>query len=294
MRSILLPFALALCAPLVHASVPLTPAGNGHLVVPVLIDDQGPFTAILDTGADESGVYQWFADQQKFPRGANTDVGGMTGSVSMPTYSLASITVDGHTVRHLQADSYPNRKDNERQAGVVGNDFMDSTIAVFDFPCRSVEIWPKPVRLGKLLSAHAVMIKGGAVKDGTQLTFPIQVGSAKGTAVLDTGSRETKLNPQFATAAGIDPSSAAFAAGETIYGANSKGMESRVGPIGTVRFADVTIPDARAQLMDLPVFPSFGFDGPAMIFGIDLMRDIRLVYDHQAKRFWFDRSRCPA
>jgi hypothetical protein len=31
-----------------------------------------------------------------------------------------------------------------------------------------------------------------------------------------------------------------------------------------------------------------------MIFGLDLMRDIRLVYDHQNKQFWFDRSSCRA
>jgi len=29
-----------------------------------------------------------------------------------------------------------------------------------------------------------------------------------------------------------------------------------------------------------------------MIMGLDLMAGHRLVYDHEAKVFWFDRSRC--
>jgi hypothetical protein len=45
------------------AAVPLTPAGNGHLLVPAMVDGAGPFPAVLDTGADVSGVYQWFAEQ---------------------------------------------------------------------------------------------------------------------------------------------------------------------------------------------------------------------------------------
>jgi hypothetical protein len=27
---------------------------------------------------------------------------------------------------------------------------------------------------------------------------------------------------------------------------------------------------------------------PAMIFGINAMQGLRVIYDHQAKRFWFD------
>ena len=98
---------------------------------------------------------------------------------------------------------------------------------------------------------------------------------------------------QFAHAAGIDPASPAFHASETIYGANSKGMASREGPIGTVSFAGLAVHDVQAKVMDLPVFETFGIGGkPAMIFGLDLMQRFRLVYDHQAKRFWFDESTC--
>ncbi len=280
--------------PQAFASAPLTPAGNGHLLVPVLVDGKGPVPAVLDTGADETGVYAWFAKEAHLKPGPLKDVGGMTGSVVTPIYRIDSLTLDGRTIRDVKADSYPDRHDNEKEALVVGNDFMDGTVTVFDFPCRRVEIWPKPANMNLLLSSHAQHLHGGPVVDGTQLTFPISVGSAKGTAVLDTGNRHTKLNSQFARAAHIDPQAAAFRDGEIIYGANSKGMASRVGPIGTVRIGDITIRNANAEIIDVPVLSSFGLNGPAMIFGVDLMRDIRLVYDHEAKEFWFDRSRCEA
>ena len=276
----------------ISAAVPLTPAGNGHWLVPAFVNGKGPFPAVLDTGADASGIYHWFALQAHFKRGPLENLGGMTGSVMTPLYHIDRLTLDGRTIRNVKADSYPDRHDNEREALVVGNDFMDGAIAIFDFPCRTVEILPKPVNLKTLLSPRAQMFRGGPVQNGTQLTFPIRVGSATGIAVLDTGDRQTKLNLKFAQAAGIDPRSSRFSDGETIWGANSKGIKSRIGPIGTVRIGRIAISDVRAQVMDVPALRSFGLDGPAMIFGLDLMHNIRLVYDHQDRRFWFDGSKC--
>lgn len=169
--------------------------------MPVFINGKGPIPAVLDTGAAESGVYQWFAKKAALKPGPLQDVGGMTVSVRTPSYWIDKLTLDGRTIRHVKAGSYPNRHDSEKEAVVVGNDFMDGTIAAFDFPCRRVEIWPKPANVKSLLSSHARHEQGGAVVDGTQLTFRIAVGSAKGTAVLDTGNRQTKLNLQFARAA---------------------------------------------------------------------------------------------
>lgn len=275
------------------AAVPLTPAGNGHLLVPAYINDKGPFPVILDTGADESGLYVWFAKQQQLTPGRTQVVGGMTGEMEMPTYTLQRVEIDKRAITNVTADSYPDRHDVEREAGAVGNDLMDGTVTVFDFPCQQVQVWPKPVNMASLLSPKARMLEGGTVKDGTQLTFPVTIHGVTGVAVLDTGSRDSRINSQFAHAAGIDPSSSAFHDSETIYGANSKGMPSRKGPIGTVSFAGLEVPNAQAKVMDLPVFDSFGIgNGPAMIFGLDLMRDFRLVYDHEAKRFWFDQSKC--
>lgn len=275
------------------AAVPLSPATDVHVVVPAFVNGEGPFPFILDTGADESAVYQWFAEERKLKPGKAHDVGGMTGTISTPSYLLDSLAVDGRVLHNVEADSFPDRHDAEIQAGVAGNDLMDGSVAIFDFPCHQVEILPKPVNMNRVLRSHPPAVEGGSVADGTQLTLPVRVGEAQGIAILDTGSRDTRINPQFARAAGIDPSSPSFRDSGDIFGANSKAMPSRKGPIGTVRFAGVEVRDATARVIDLPVFTSFGLGGrPAMILGLDLMQGHRLVYDHEAKRFWFDTSRC--
>jgi hypothetical protein len=218
---------------------------------------------------------------------------GQTGSVSSPTYSLKTLSVDGHAIHYIVADGLPNRHDAGVQAGVAGNDLMDGTIAIFDFPCRTVDIRPKPVDVHALVPSASVMVQGGSVPDGTQLTLPVTVGGVEGIAYLDTGSRDTRISPSFAAAAHIDPSSPAFRDADLIFGFKSKGTVSRIGPIGAVQFAGITLTHAEARVIDLPLFGTFRPGGPpAMILGMDLMQGYRLVYDHEARRFWFTPSSC--
>jgi hypothetical protein len=277
----------------VRAAVPFTPAGEGHDTIPAFVNGKGPFAFILDTGADGSALYQWFAEKEHLPKGKVRDVYGQTGSVSSPTYSLKTLSVDGHAIHNIVADGLPNRHDAGVQAGVAGNDLMDGTIAIFDFPCRTVDIRPKPVDVHAIVPSDSVLVQGGSVPDGTQLTLPVTVGGVESTAYLDTGSRDTRISPSFAAAAHIDPSSPAFRDADLIFGFKSKGTVSRIGPIGSVQFAGITVTHAEARVIDLPVFGTFRPGGPpAMILGMDLMQGHRLVYDHEAKRFWFTPSLC--
>lgn len=275
------------------SSVPLTPAGNGHLVVPAFVDGKGTVPFILDTGADGSSVYDWFARQQRLPAGTAVSVTGMTGATMMSTYRLDSITVDRGTIRNVEVTGLPDRKDAAITAGVAGNDLMDGAIATFDYPCRTVTLTPKPVSMRKLVSPRAVMVEGGSVLEGTQLTFPVTINGVTGTAVLDTGSRGTQINRVFARSAGLDVDGPGFGPGETLYGAASSATPTREGKVDATSFAGGTVRGLTVRVVDLSVFKTWGLDKkPAMIFGINAMRGLRVVYDHQAKRFWFDRSRC--
>ena len=275
------------------SSVPLTSAGNGHLVVPAFVNGKGTVPFILDTGADETSIYEWFAKQQGFPAGAPISLTGMTGSTTVQSYRIDSLTVDSRTIRNVEATGLPDRKDAAITAGVTGNDLMDGSIATFDYPCRTVTLTPKPVSMRKVLSSKAVLIEGGPVREGTQLTFPVTIHGATGTAILDTGSRGTQINGLFARSAGLDVNGPAFGSGETLYGAASRAMETREGKVDKVAFAGNMIEGLTVRVADLAVFKSWGLDNkPAMIFGMDAMQRLRVIYDHQAKRFWFDQSRC--
>ncbi|GAA4773960.1 hypothetical protein GCM10023219_21660 [Stakelama sediminis] len=281
-------------APENSATVALSPSPDGHDTVPAQVNGKGPFPFILDTGADGSAVYQWFVDRQHLPKleGKDQLLSGQTGTSSVSTYRLDSVTLAGVQVRNIEAFALPDRRDKGREAGVIGNDFMDHAIVAFDFPCRTIALFPRstptPMIAGR--DAHAVAM--GIDKDTTLLTLPVTINGVQGIAILDTGSRRTRITTSFAKAAGIDPFAPAFHADKPIYGTSLHPLIPRTGPVGRVSFAGETIDHAVAQVVDLPVLAQ-DFDGkPAMLLGADLLDRYRLIYDHAGRRIWLRPSRC--
>jgi predicted aspartyl protease len=276
-----------------QAAVTCLPVPDGHFSVPVFVNGTGPYPFILDTGADSSGVYEWFADQARLPsNGTETSDSGMTSTIRVPEYLVRTFEMDGHKIHNVVAYALPSRHHSGRLAGVLGNDFMDKTVTVFDFPCRRVEILPNlaaaPTVAGKGLAAVA----GYRVAGETLLSFPVRLNGAEGVAVLDTGDRLTKINTRFAYAAGLKLSSGKFHAAGAIYGIGAVRMVSKQGPLGNIQIGQITIPAIHGEVIDLPSLKELYGDKPAMIIGVDLLQRFRLIYEHSQNRFWLRPSTC--
>lgn len=280
-----------------QAAAPLSPAGDGHQTVPVMVNGKGPFPFILDSGAEVSAVYQWFANQARLPKkpGPPEKISGMTGSSYLPAYMIDTLRMDGHVAKGINADLLPNRRDKGRQAGVLGNDFLADAVAVFDFPCKHIEIHARPAaaaQMAVIVGDQSAPVVATRITDTALVSVPVSVNGAASVALFDTGNRETKINSSFARAAGLDPDSSAFHAAAPILGATLVSMTPKTGSIGTVKVGTVSLGDVRAQVIDMPVMKSLFGDRPAMVLGADLMQDFRVVYDHQQNRIWLARSAC--
>jgi len=217
---------------------------------------------------------------------------GQTGVAKVSLYRVDDLALEGRHLRHSSAFGLPNRHDGGQEAGVLGNDFMDGAIVAYDFPCRRVEVHAKPADLDKIVGPGLPPIVAGIDEGTTLLTLPVAVNGFTGIAVLDTGSRDTRLTSSFARAAGIDASSKQFQDGAAIFGANSNQMIPRNGPVGRIGFGGIEIDNARAQVIDLPMLEADFGGKPAMLLGADLLSRYRLLYDHEARKIWLRPSIC--
>jgi predicted aspartyl protease len=275
------------------AEVPLSWDSTGHVVVPAMVNGKGPFQFILDTGADESAVYSWFAKSLNLPKGASGELSGATGSAQMMFTRLSTLSLDGHAIRDINADTIPDRPDGAKLGGVAGVDLMMHRLAVIDFGCGTIALLPTQEPRSEIVGRSATLIRAGSIRDGKQLTLPVSINNVTGIAVLDSGSRNTIINHKFAEAAGINPLSSVFRDGPHTRGATGTAIASRVGPIGTVHFAGITRRNAVARVADMPFLEGAGLaNTPAMTLGLDFLRGTRLTIDYSARRFWFAKSVC--
>jgi len=280
-------------APVAMAEVPLTWGPTGHVTAPVVVNGEGPYPFVIDTAADESAVYNWFATAHAMPNGRSSEISGATGTQTETTTRLDSLSLDGQEIRNLEAGTAPDRADGARLAGIVGVDLMTGHLAVLDLGCDTVALLPPDTDPASVAGRDATMIEAGGLREGKQLTLPVSLNGASGVATLDTGARSTIINHAFARAAGLDLDSGAFRSGTLVRGASQQAVASVVGPIGAVRFAGVARAHVVARIVELPVFQEEGLaDQPMMNLGLDLLHGVRLTIDYRQRRFWVAPSLC--
>jgi predicted aspartyl protease len=283
---------LLMLATSVHAEVPLRWDATGHVVVATMVNGTGPVDFILDTGADETGVYSGLAKQLDLPTVGTTELSGATGSAESVQLRISALSVDGYEIENVLVDTLVDRPDGAKLGGVVGVDLMDGRLTVMDFGCGTVALLPLKSSK-RAIGRHAHRVDAGSIPGGKQLTLPVTINGASGLALLDSGARTTLINRAFAAAARLDPESSAFRDGDPARGASQTAMKSRVGTIGTVMFAGITRKEATARVVDLPFLEEAGLSHAAvMVLGLDLLRGTRLSLDYSGRRFWIAPSQC--
>lgn len=277
------------------ASVTMKPGTTGHLLVPVFVNGRGPYQFMLDTGADTSAVYAWFASEHGLPSGKTAIISGATGDVEETTTRVKSLSLDGWSIRNLDVDTIPDRTDGAKIAGIVGADLLMGRLTAMDTGCENVSLLPRSKNPVQIAGPGATLTKAGSIKNGKQLTLPVTVNGVAGVATLDSGARSTMINNIFAKAAGIEPTAPSFRDGPPARGAVPTPIPSRIGPIGTVRFSDTIQRNVVARVVDLPVFDDEGYsNGHAFNIGLDMLHNMRITIDYSARRVWMGPSRCVA
>lgn len=283
-----MPLIAALCAASANASVPLSYAASGHPTVPTLVEGKGPFEFVIDTGAEGTALYSAFAKQQglKLIEGKAETLQGQTGAASLSLARVSTLSVDGRTVKDVEAVILPDRADGVALPGIVGLDLMGSYVVEIDAPGGRVALHPagtSPRTLGgdSVKGTKAVRLAGGL------LGLPVVINGILGVAVLDTGARDTRINWRFATAAGLSAASARLKSDGIIQGATNSPVAVARADIGTIDLGGIRRTGASLRIVDLPVFEAFGVaDRPAMILGMDLLRDVHLIADFPAQMVW--------
>ncbi|HEY6451011.1 MAG TPA: aspartyl protease family protein [Steroidobacteraceae bacterium] len=159
----------------------------GRIWAPVLINGQGPFRLVLDTGASHSGVNAQVAQALGIPpdQSAPVMLQGVTGSAVVPTIRVDSLTVGDLTLRPV---ILPIIKDALGGAdGILGTEGMTDKRIYIDFKHDLITINRSHNDSG---DRDFVTIPVMRSPQGL-LMFKAYVGGIRVKAILDTGAQCT-------------------------------------------------------------------------------------------------------
>lgn len=254
----------------------------GRIVAPVMIDGQGPFRFLVDTGADGSMISRALVRKLGLvpERGAAEQVQGTTGSQQLPWVPIATLEVGGIVKHDLRMPICRSRVLSGLD-GILGMAGFGAARVVVNFRENRVIIDRSsngPV--AGFLDIHAKRTPGGL------LMIPARVGDVHVKAVIDTGAAVSLGNSALHTALVRD---AARKGGSTkIFGVTRQVSNGGMVASPTIFLGPVAIRNLAIVYSDIPIFKTWHLEStPAIIIGMNVLGAVNtLVLDYPRARIY--------
>lgn len=271
-------------APGVQASETRTDRG-GRMVAPVMVNGQGPFRFIVDTGANRSVVSQTLATRLGLVIGEMGEVHSIEDVSMAPLARLDSLNFGDLS---LPAEQIPvlDGPVLAGQQGLLGVDGMFGRRLKIDFERRCIEIGPAGA-IGSMRTWTAVR---GELKFGHLVVMPGRIRSYRVNILIDTGSdtslANTALRDQLRRTMRVDlPHDAmvrAYTAGMPIA------LEYAIA-IPELNLGEMEVHNIAAYVGDLHIFELWGLQNePTLLLGMDVLSQTRsIAIDYESGTVYF-------
>ncbi|MCL4673162.1 MAG: aspartyl protease family protein [Sphingomonadaceae bacterium] len=273
--------------PLAHSETAEVVAGESdrHLrfTVPVLIEGEGPFDFMVDTGAEATVVTDRVRDRLALESSGSAIVVGMASRVPVELVSLdglefAARVFDGLKVplleaRHVGAD------------GILGLDTLQDLRVLIDFRTDTIAVDDAAALGGN--KGYEIVIRARR-KLGRLIITEATIDDVRTAIILDTGAQSSVGN--LALRRKLRARSRQEVRNQDV---NGHEFEGTVDIVGSLRIDDMQLSNLPVMFADGPAFAQLGLaKRPAMILG---MRDLRVfdrvAIDFAARQILFDAPR---
>ena len=160
----------AIAAPAtIGVTVRIKIANDYLIVVPVTINGSGPYDFVLDTGSNNTMLDQKLAEELALPRGGETTVQGVKGSMSIAavyanSLSIAGATVDGKGLSLFTAARLQALPPKVR--GVLGEDFLQNFDVLIDYRHQIIRLESGLGPLAQTLAGERLPVQLSGTRQG--------------------------------------------------------------------------------------------------------------------------------
>ena len=248
---------------------PTTHDHVGRVVAPVMVNGQGPFRFIVDTGANQSTISPRLVRLLGLTPTPTTTilVDGITGAaqvafVTIQRLQAGDLTIDNTELPVVWAPVMAGAD------GILGAAGLGEKSLMIDFQRNRVEI---ASHVESLMRAQSIKIHAPRLTYGL-VTLDTRVGQVPVLAVVDTGSERTLGNIALRDALMAQRTAGATVQLTSVYGATEQVEpgELRAAPLITIESLRIT--DVAIVYGDFHIFKVWALhDRPAMIIGMDVL-----------------------
>lgn len=249
-----------------------------RMTVPVMINGQGPFNFIVDTGSDRSVISKEVAEKLALPEAGRAKLISMSGVDSVKLVTIKSLSVSANrTLRNIRAPALAAK--NLGADGILGIDALKGQRVLFDFSAQTMTVEPgntKAVR-EEIVPRDVIVVRARS-RLGQLVLVDADANGEEVWVVVDTGGQNSIANSAFRRL--MVKKSAPAGSFKTIDLLSVVGgrITADYTVVGKMRIGGVQLGNAAVAFVDAHPFKSFGLmRRPAMLLGMEGLRSFRRV-----------------
>lgn len=269
--------AVIVSAPEPRYVAPTTRDRIGRIWAPVLINGQGPYRLVLDTGASHSALTRKVVDELRLPERANAvKLHGVTGSAVASVARVDSLQFGELRVENaalpIVADAFGGAQ------GVLGGDGLEDKRIVIEFGHDRISI----MRSHREVAPSGYTVVPFRYAKARGMRVEVWVGRVRAVALIDTGGQATVGNLALRDALARRKAEP----GETddaIIGVTEDVQKTASARIPSIVVGTLIVRNAPIMFGDLEIFGHWHLDSePALIIGMDVLGVLdTLVIDYR-------------
>jgi predicted aspartyl protease len=242
-----------------------------RLTVQVMINGQGPFPFLVDTGASGSAISRELADQLGLTRSGTVELHGLAGSQTVDTVRVNSLQV-GRRVRGGMTLSVIER-DHLGAAGLLGLEWLGNNSLMLDYESRRMKV-------GSVLplpDSQTVVVKARTKTSGLTLIDAVMPG-AQLLAFLDSGSTTTVGNLALLEVAKRNNAIVGEIVDVGLNSVTGQVLDGRLAVLSRLTLGAMTLRNVPLVVGPVHTFDYWGMgDKPAILIGSDVLQQFETV-----------------
>ena len=256
---------------------------HDRLTVPVLIDGNGPFNFMIDTGSQATAVTHEINQTLALPLVGTATLIGMASRRPVQVVELGRLSLGNHEIVGLISPLL--HRQHVGADGIIGLDSLQDLRVLFDFRADTIAVENMADNSGRRGFEIVVRAKQ---KLGQLLITDAIVEGVRATVIIDTGAQTSLANNALR-----DRIRAKRASEVTTTDVNGVSMTGQLSLVRSLTIGGLNLTNIPLTFADAPAFEALGLkDQPVLSLGMQHLRLFdRVAIDFSRQRILFDVPR---
>jgi len=163
-----------------------------RMSVQVMIGGQGPYSFLVDTGAERTIIARELADRLGLVEGGKLRMATIGGSATVPSFRVAALQMTNLSMHGFDAPSFYGR--HIGAAGLIGVDMLEDRRILIDFTKESMQVLETRKRARPIIRDDDAIIVTARNSAGRLILSDARIDGRRIDVIVDTGAQTSVGN----------------------------------------------------------------------------------------------------